>query len=102
MPVTEYQQLIPRPQPLSFWTGDVWKAIFALSRRPDVDIAVGRFDWGVGVLRVRRNARPCTALSGAPASWTWQDYCAHREQALKPMGYDALLRWIDGADLNRS
>jgi len=102
MPFAEGQQVIPRPLPIDFWTGDVWKAVFVLRERQDVDVAVGRFDWGVGVLRPRPNPHPFGKLTGDPAVWTWQDYCTYRDEALNAMGYDELLRWSDDrASVNR-
>lgn len=92
MPCAESQQAVPRPVPLSFWTGDVWKAIFQLRRRPDLDIAVGRFDWGVAVLRVRPNSKP---FDPPPGAWDWSYYVQHREAGLNTMSYDDLLAWID-------
>jgi len=102
MPFAESQQVIPRPLPIDFWTGDIWKAVFSLRQRIDIDLAVGCFDWGVGVLRIRTNAQPFGGLRGASSGWTWQDYCARRDEALNPLGYDDLLRWIDGADFTAS
>jgi len=94
MPFEERQQLVPRPQPPGFWTGDVWKAVFRLRQRADVDIAVGRFDWGVGVLRPRLNLRPLAGLPGDPAQWDWALYLAHRDEGLNAMDYPALMQWI--------
>ncbi|WP_158273253.1 glycosyltransferase [Limnohabitans sp. WS1] len=91
MPSAQLQQQVPRPKPHSFWTGDVWKAIFDLRARPEVDVAVGCFDWGVAVLRVRSNSRP---LVLPPGIWDWQFYITHCKEGLYPLGYDDLLRWV--------
>lgn len=98
MPFEEHQQMVPRPQPLGFWTGDVWKAVFVLRQRPDLDIAVGCFDWGVGVLRVRPSSKPLKGLLGTAAEWTWQDYLMVRDDGLNAMDFDALQRWIERRD----
>ena len=97
MPCAQAQQVVPRPKPHSFWTGDVWKAIFDLRTRPDLDVAVGRFDWGVAVLRVRPNSRP---FAMPPGARDWPFYLAHCKGGLNPMGYDELMRWVgvDAAD----
>lgn len=92
MPAAQAHQLVPRPKPHSFWTGDVWKAVFDLRTRPDLDVAVGRFDWGVAVLRVRPNSRPFTRPEG-PRDWSC--YVDHCNEGLNPMGYDELMRWLD-------
>lgn len=94
MPFAERQQVVPRPLPWSAWTGDVWKAIFLLRGRADIDVATGRFDWGVAVLRVRPNSAPFKAPAGPPDRWLWRDYLAHREQGLNAMGYSRLLQWV--------
>jgi SAM-dependent methyltransferase len=94
MPFEERQQRVPRPQPMGFWTGDVWKAVLLLRTRPAIDLAVGRFDWGVGVVRPRPNARPFVGLAGSPAQWTWQHYLEVRDAGLNVMGFDALREWI--------
>ena len=96
MPFEERQQIVPRPQPLGFWTGDVWKAVFLLRQRFDLDVAVGCFDWGVGVVRVRPNSRPFAGLPGTPTQWTWNEYLAVWDEGLNPMSFESLSQWIDG------
>lgn len=97
MPCAQAQQVVPRPEPHAFWTGDVWKAVFDLRTRPDLDVAVGRFDWGVAVLRARPNNRP---FSLPPKVSDWPLYLAHCKEGLNLMGYDELMRWVgvDAAD----
>jgi hypothetical protein len=89
--------VVPRPEPHAFWTGDVWKAVFDLRTRPDLDVAVGRFDWGVAVLRARPNNRP---FSLPPKVSDWPLYLAHCKEGLNLMGYDELMRWagVDATD----
>jgi glycosyltransferase involved in cell wall biosynthesis len=95
MPFEERQQVVPRPLPMGFWTGDVWKAVFRLRSRVDVDVAVGRFDWGVGVVRQRPNSRPFTGPPGDPAHWTWAQFVALLDEGLNTMDYTTLMQWID-------
>ena len=95
LPWEERHQRVPRPSPLGFWTGDVWKAVLLLRQRPDLDTAVGCFDWGVGVVRVRPNPQPFKGLSGNPAQWSWNDYQAASPEGLNVMGFVALQQWIE-------
>lgn len=94
MPFEERHQTVPRPMPIGFWTGNHWKAVFLLRQRPDIDIAVGRFDWGVGVLRKRPNARTFVPPKGDPALWSWGDYLGHRDEGLNLIGWAGLLEWL--------
>lgn len=99
LPFSERQQLVPRPQPHSFWTGDVWKALFVLSQRSDVELAVGEFDWGVGIARLKPNAQVFSKIENNPHDWTWQDFMRHRDEALHPMRFDALINWAQATDI---
>lgn len=98
LPFNERQQLVPRPQPHSFWTGDVWKALFVLRQRSDVELAVGQFDWGVGIARLKPDSLPFTKIENDPHAWSWQDYITHRDDALQPMSFDGLMRWAEKTD----
>ena len=98
LPFNERQQLVPRPQPQSFWTGDVWKALFVLRQRSDIELAVGQFDWGVGIARLKPNSLPFTKMKNDPHGWSWQEYMTHRDEALHPMSFDALMQWVETAD----
>jgi hypothetical protein len=98
LPFEERQQVVPRPQPYNFWTGDVWKALFVLRQRSDIDLAVGQFDWGVGIARLKPNSMPFTKLGNDPLGWSWQDYMSNRDEALRPMSFDALMEWVETAD----
>ncbi|MBR9800676.1 hypothetical protein GYB59_02785 [bacterium] len=51
------------------WTGDVWRAMFALRQRPDLDSTVIDSDWGLGIVLPRAN----TALLPPMHSCDWED-----------------------------
>ncbi|CAM9555587.1 unnamed protein product, partial [Choristocarpus tenellus] len=61
-PRHEISQLYPFPpdgnKNAVAWNGDVWKAIVNLRTRPGIEVVVGDFDFGVGVLRRRPNLNP--------------------------------------------
>jgi hypothetical protein len=57
-PISEEAQIVPPVTRGTPWNGDVWKAVVVLRGRPDVDLAVGEFDYGCGVLLPRANSDP--------------------------------------------
>jgi hypothetical protein len=91
-PLTEEAQIIPQPRRGVTWNGDVWKAIVLLRTRPDVDLAVGDFDHGCGVLLPRPNSRPLT-LDRTLETLSYAELDAHREEWLNLLGAEALLEF---------
>ena len=57
MPCEERQYPVLCPQPLGFWTGDVWKAALFLRKQLAIDRVVGWFARGLGMVRPRPNSR---------------------------------------------
>ena len=76
-PLFEAEAMFPMPPGVACWNGTVWQAVAHLRTLADVDVAVGDFDWGVGVVRVRANTAPI-ALAKPYTQLTWADYCAKR------------------------
>ncbi|OYV86754.1 MAG: hypothetical protein B7Z73_11210, partial [Planctomycetia bacterium 21-64-5] len=72
------------------WTGDVWKAVVALRRRSDCDVAVLDADWGLGVVLPRPNS---AVLSSVP-ELTWEAYVAQRERLLRVVDFPRLERFL--------
>jgi hypothetical protein len=73
--------------------------LFVLRKRSEIELAVGQFDWGgVGIARLKPNSLPFTKLGNDPHGWCWQDYMTHRDEALRPMSFDALMEWVETAD----
>ena len=46
-PYYEIEAEHPKDPNIAYWLGDVWRAIFQLRSRVDVDLAIGDFDWYV-------------------------------------------------------
>jgi hypothetical protein len=74
------------------WNGDVWKAVAQLRTRLELDIAVGDFDQGCGVIKRRSNTSP---LHG---KWTIDDVtyaqlANQRVEILRLLTLPDLLAW---------
>jgi predicted O-methyltransferase YrrM len=66
LPVSFYEQAVPQMNDL--WTGDVWKAVFEVKERRDVDLRVALIDHGCGIIV----KRPSTDL----VSWGVSDFAS--------------------------
>jgi SAM-dependent methyltransferase len=94
LPVSEAQQAVPREQLV--WNGDCWKAVTWLRTLPEIDVAVGKFDHGVGVVKPRRNTAPLSLEVSEQhvSNLRWRDFHANYQEWLRVMEYDDLLDWI--------
>ena len=65
----------PRARLVTNWSGDAWRIVAALRQRPDVDVAVGDFDWGLGVVIQRDNTAPLPSAlrEVSPLDLSWND-----------------------------
>lgn len=82
-------ELLTGPPSGKPWNGDVWKAAVAL-RTADVDLATCNADYGLGVLL----KRPATAPTfDMPCPLTWQHYTTRRDELLRVMDWDAILKF---------
>lgn len=58
-PLLEKYQVTPEPPGGNMiWNGDCWKAAIAIRLLDDIEIVVGDFDQGVGILRRKPNQHP--------------------------------------------
>lgn len=58
-PLQEKYQITPMsPEPTLIWNGDCWKVGIALRLINELEIVVGDFDHGVGILKKRPNRHP--------------------------------------------
>lgn len=78
---------------------DAWKACVCLRQRYDIDIAVGLFDCGVGVIRVRENSAPLELeFELTPDNMidqlTWDFYVQNWQSMLNVLDHDQLQTWI--------
>jgi len=92
--------------PTNNWNGDGYRAICALKRiRTDLDIIVGRFDFGVALIR-RRSASAIaipTSISLAnvdarmcmDGTLEWEDLMKVRDRLLDVMEWADVMAWVD-------
>lgn len=72
------------------WCGDVWKAIVRLRTLPDLEAFVLDTDFGLGIVRHRKDVKPSLAISPASIEdLSYNDLNANRKELLnlKPAGY---------------
>jgi len=74
------------------WTGDVWKAIVEWRVKEEVDICVGNYDWGCGVLRVRPNSNPLRLK--VPVLLDWQFFEKNRDELLNLKTVEEVEQWL--------
>ena len=72
-PMSEIYQTFPMQTPM--WNGDTWKAAVKLRLHHDIEIIVGDFDHGVGIIRKRENKNRLpieweTRLTRSPFSYS--------------------------------
>jgi hypothetical protein len=93
-PATEEAQQVPAARPGVPWNGDVWKAIVLLRGRGDIDVAVGDFDYGCGVVLARPNSRPLH-VDRTIETLTYAELQAQRKDWLRLMTAAELVEFID-------
>lgn len=76
---------------VSDWNGDCWKSFVKARGFDNVDSAVGDFDHGCGVLRVRANSKPIKIDNSL---FTWDNFSINRQEWLRLMSPQDLLNWI--------
>lgn len=95
-------QVYPQPDNLYAWNGDTWRTVVALRLQDGLEIVVGDFDHGVGVVRRRLNKYRLPVeweqklLSSDPLSvLDWTDFDTHRNTFLRLMSLQELKLWMD-------
>jgi len=83
---TQFQKMITTE-----WTGDVWKSFVKQRCLPNIDAATADFDYGCGVLRVRDNT---DLISVDESLLTWDNLVENRQQWLRLMDYQDLIKWV--------
>lgn len=92
-PLTEEAQRVP-PAAKGVWNGDVWKAVVELRTRTDLDVAVGAFDHGCGVVLRRPNGDRLEVDRGLD-ELRWADLAQNRERWLRLMDGERLARFVE-------
>ncbi len=96
-PVTEYYGFYPRPPAYKgdkTWNGDVWKAIVHYRQDPNLDIVVGNFDWGCGLLRKKPNT-DLLYVRKFYTNLTYQELERNRQKWLRLVSEEELKKWLD-------
>ena len=91
-PLSEGAQQVPRAGQKT-WNGDVWRAVVQLRTRLDVDIAVGDFNHGCGLLFSRPNTAPLV-LPKEIAELSYRDLENNRNHWLRLMNPAQLVEFI--------
>ena len=95
-PISEEAQRVPSGRRHGAWNGDVWKAVVLLRGRRDIDLAVGDFDYGCGVLLPRPNTELLEAGQTLD-TLTYVDLERNRREWLRLMDFQEILGFIDAA-----
>lgn len=85
------------PEHVRRHNGDAYKTVIALRQRPDLDVAVGDFDEGVGVV-IKRPAtgRPAPELDmDSIRQLEYAEFAERRGEFLNLLPWDQLSRWVD-------
>lgn len=80
---------------------DAWKACMVLRMQPEIDVAVGLFDCGVGVIKLRDNSDKLTldfelTQDNMLDVLTWDMFANNWEKWLRVFEYDQLMMWVQG------
>jgi len=93
-PIFEQEGSFPLAPGIYFWNGTVWKAVTVLRTVATIDLCVGDFDWGLGVIRVRPNTN-ILQLDIPIDQLQWSDYEANMELFIQPKTFRELHEWLN-------
>ncbi|CAM9716373.1 unnamed protein product [Chrysoparadoxa australica] len=91
----------PFPQPFdASWNGDVFRAVVELRQNPSLNVAVGDFDYGCGVIKVEVNSQPLV-VKQLPQHWLkglvtydeWAWFKRNRRTLLRLLNKDDLIEF---------
>lgn len=94
LPKTKRQQQFPPPPERGPWTGDVWKAVVDLRRRPTLDVATLDEGWGFGLVFARPNG---CLLELESEALTWADYQTNQARLLRIITLRELNAFLAGS-----
>ena len=84
----------PRDSKAGYWNGDVWKAIVELKTLSDIDIRILDCDWGVGILRKKKNTQQII-IDKEYTDLTFDDYITNFWNWINPITFNDLCLWLD-------
>lgn len=93
LPTAFEQQVLPGDRHGAY-TGDGWRVIASLSRHPILDVSVGAFDWGCGVILPRPNPSGFDGAMPPIYGWSWKQYKEIPGSLFRILPWPALCRWI--------
>ena len=93
LPRTLAHQAVPRYR--GSWNGDVWKSIVELRNDINLDIITCEIDFGVAVIRKRKNQNPLNLSQKNFKSLKFQDYFYKHKKFMNIKNYDASLIYLN-------
>jgi hypothetical protein len=75
----------------SDWNGSAWKSFVKVRSFENIDAAVGNFDHGCGVLRVRPNSN---IIKVDENLFTWDNLVINRQEWLRLKSFQELMEWV--------
>ena len=96
-PTTPELAAVPRPTPHTWWNGDVWKAIVFYRQIMSLDIVVGDFDFGCGIIRQQPNTAPLFTNEWW-TTLTYEKLEQYRPAWLRAIPFEDVVRWLEMGD----
>ena len=93
LPRTLAHQAVPRYR--GSWNGDVWKSIVELRNDINLDIITCEIDFGVAIIRKRKNQNPLNLSQKDFKSLKFQDYYYNHKKFMNIKNYDASLMYLN-------
>ena len=93
LPRTLAHQAVPRYR--GSWNGDVWKAIVELRNDINLDIITCEIDFGVAIIRKRKNQNPLNLSQKDFKSLKFHDYYYNHKKFMNIKNYDASLIYLN-------
>ena len=93
LPRSLAHQAVPRYR--GSWNGDVWKSIVVLRNDINLDIITCEIDFGVAIIRKRKNQNPLNLSQKYLKSLKFQDYYHNHKKFMNIKNYDASLIYLN-------
>ena len=93
LPRSLAHQAVPRYR--GSWNGDVWKSIVELRNDINLDIITCEIDFGVAIIRKRKNQNPLHLSQKDFKSLKFQDYYYNHKKFMNIKNYDASLIYLN-------
>jgi len=96
-PTSRELEAVPRPEPHTWWNGDVWKAIVFFRQVMSLDTVVGDFDFGCAIIRRHPNTAPLYSDIWY-SNMTYDHLETFRQPWLRLASIENIFRWLDMGD----